>query len=50
VRATPGGAEDGLEEIMAAGSAQAAVELDRDTLLGMYEKMMQIRTFEDLAG
>jgi acetoin:2,6-dichlorophenolindophenol oxidoreductase subunit alpha len=50
VRATPGGAEDGLEEIMAAGSAQAAVELDRDTLLGMYETMMQIRTFEDLAG
>src|SRR5918998_301912 len=44
-----GGAADGLEGIMAAGTAEA-VELDRDTLLGMYEKMMQIRTFEDLAG
>ena len=29
---------------------QERVELDRDTLLGMYERMMQIRTFEDLAG
>jgi pyruvate dehydrogenase E1 component alpha subunit len=27
-----------------------AVELDRDALLGMYERMRQIRTFEDLAG
>src|SRR3712207_4165975 len=34
---------------MAVGTS-GAVELDRDTLLGMYEKMMQIRTFEDLAG
>ena len=33
-----------------ATSTAGAVELDRDTLLGMYEKMMQIRTFEDLAG
>src|SRR5215213_5279342 len=39
-----------LEEIMAASMAEAAVALDRDTLLGMYEKMTQIRTFEDLAG
>src|SRR3712207_3799796 len=31
-------------------SIAGAVDLDRDTLLGMYEKMMQIRTFEDLAG
>ena len=31
-------------------STAGAVELDRDTLLGMYEKMTQIRTFEDLAG
>ena len=34
---------------MATGAA-GAVELDREALLGMYEKMMQIRTFEDLAG
>ena len=33
-----------------ATSAAGAVELDREALLGMYEKMMQIRTFEDLAG
>ena len=33
-----------------ATSMAGAVELDRETLLGMYEKMMQIRTFEDLAG
>ncbi len=35
---------------MAVGTAETALELDRDTLLSMYEKMMQIRTFEDLAG
>ena len=27
-----------------------ATDLDRETLLTMYERMMQIRTFEDLAG
>src|SRR4051794_39550961 len=27
-----------------------ATGLDRETLLGMYEQMMEIRTFEDLAG
>jgi pyruvate dehydrogenase E1 component alpha subunit len=42
-------AADGLEAIMATSMA-GAVELDRETLLSMYEKMMQIRTFEDLAG
>jgi TPP-dependent pyruvate/acetoin dehydrogenase alpha subunit len=45
----PRGAIDGQEEFMAV-SAAGAVELDRDTLLSMYEKMTQIRTFEDLAG
>ena len=33
-----------------ATSMAGAVELDRETLLGMYERMVQIRTFEDLAG
>jgi TPP-dependent pyruvate/acetoin dehydrogenase alpha subunit len=47
--ATCGDAAEGLEAIMAT-SAAGAVELDREALLGMYEKMMQIRTFEDLAG
>jgi pyruvate dehydrogenase E1 component alpha subunit len=42
-------AADGLEAIMATSMA-GAVELDRETLLSMYETMMQIRTFEDLAG
>jgi pyruvate dehydrogenase E1 component alpha subunit len=42
-------AADRLEAIMATSTA-GAVDLDRETLLGMYEKMMQIRTFEDLAG
>jgi acetoin:2,6-dichlorophenolindophenol oxidoreductase subunit alpha len=49
VIATRVGAADGLEEIMATSTA-GAVELDREILLGMYETMMQIRTFEDLAG
>ena len=35
---------------MSATDAGVAVDLDRDTLLGMYERMMQIRTFEDQAG
>ena len=35
---------------MAVASTAGTVELSRDTLLGMYEKMMQIRIFEDLAG
>jgi pyruvate dehydrogenase E1 component alpha subunit len=38
------------EETMSAASTAGAVDLDRDTLLGMYERMMQIRIFEDLAG
>ena len=35
---------------MAVAGTAGGVDLDRDTLLGMYERMMQIRTFEDLAG
>jgi TPP-dependent pyruvate/acetoin dehydrogenase alpha subunit len=49
VTATRSEAADDQEAIMAVGTA-GALDLDRDTLLGMYEKMMQIRTFEDLAG
>ena len=35
---------------MSASSTASAVDLDRDMLLSMYERMMQIRTFEELAG
>ncbi len=35
---------------MSVADAATALDLDRDTLLEMYERMMQIRTFEDLAG
>jgi pyruvate dehydrogenase E1 component alpha subunit len=49
VIATRDGAGNGLEAAMVTSIA-GAVDLDRDTLLGMYERMMQIRTFEDLAG
>ena len=35
---------------MSAAEVAGAVELDRDALLGMYERMMEIRVFEDLAG
>ena len=35
---------------MTAAGTGAIVDLDREALLGMYERMMQIRTFEDLAG
>src|SRR5215203_4055217 len=48
-KATRVDAADDLEAIMATSTA-GAVDLDRDTLLGMYETMMQIRTFEELAG
>jgi pyruvate dehydrogenase E1 component alpha subunit len=36
--------------MMSVADAATALDLDRDTLLEMYERMMQIRTFEDLAG
>ena len=35
---------------MVAPVAASAADLDRDTLLDMYERMVQIRVFEDLAG
>ncbi|MFN8660641.1 MAG: thiamine pyrophosphate-dependent dehydrogenase E1 component subunit alpha [Thermomicrobiales bacterium] len=35
---------------MSAAEVAGAVELDRDALLGMYERMMEIRVFEDMAG
>ncbi|MCA9879933.1 MAG: hypothetical protein KC442_19195, partial [Thermomicrobiales bacterium] len=35
---------------MSAAEVAGAVDLDRDALLGMYERMMEIRVFEDLAG
>jgi pyruvate dehydrogenase E1 component alpha subunit len=38
------------EAAVAAAGTEAIVDLDREALLGMYERMMQIRTFEDLAG
>ena len=33
---------------MAVAETAGAVDLDRDALLQMYERMVQIRTFEDL--
>src|SRR5262245_40165287 len=38
------------EVMMSATSAEQTVELDREQLLAIYERMMQIRTFEELAG
>src|ERR1041384_897935 len=38
------------EEIMSAAEVAGVVDLDRDALLGMYERMVEIRVFEDLAG
>ncbi len=35
---------------MSAAEMATEIELDRDALLDMYERMVQIRTFEDLAG
>ena len=35
---------------MAAPAAVSGTDLDRETLLDMYERMVQIRVFEDLAG
>jgi pyruvate dehydrogenase E1 component alpha subunit len=36
--------------MMSVADAATSLDLDRDTLLEMYERMVQIRTFEDLAG
>src|SRR5919107_2533577 len=35
---------------MSAVEMATTLDLDRDALLGMYERMMEIRVFEDLAG
>jgi pyruvate dehydrogenase E1 component alpha subunit len=50
MHAAPRGASHLQEETMSATGTAGEIALDREKLLGMYEQMVEIRTFEDLAG